>query len=162
MSVFKPNLDKFSSKVFVAPKDDYEVEIAVPKLRVVPIKNGKNAGSNMVIINIPVRIARNADGDTEYQNKPMNLDFIINEGEDESFNRVIRFIMCANGIRPGSDEADEEFRTRFGDLDLSVDVEAGTLGAGYATLQKKFVVVTVDVTSRGDQLFQKYLGARPL
>ena len=45
--------------------------------------------------------------------------------------------MACNGIIPGTDEADEEFRTRFGGEDWSIDVESGTLGSGWAMLQDK-------------------------
>jgi len=161
MSIFKPNLDKFSSKIFIAPANEYEVEVGVAKLRTVDIKKGDRAGQKMHIVAFPTRIVADASGDVEFKDKPLNVDFIIGDGED-AFNRLLRFVMTCVGIMPGSDEADEEFRERYGDADYSVDTETGTLGTGYAALQKARVIVNVDINSQGDKQYQNFKGSRPL
>ena len=114
----------------------------------------------MRMISVPTRIISTTDGDKQYEGKPINVDFIVDESES-SFDRALRFFMAANGIRPGSDESDNEFRARFGDADLSVDPANGTLGAAWATLQGKRVVLNVDIRTQGDKQYQDYKGARP-
>jgi hypothetical protein len=136
-SIFKPNFDKFSSKVFVLPPDEYEFEIGAPKLRSVDIKKGDRAGQKMHMLSVPTRVIRTVAGDTEFENKPTSFDFIINVDKEDGFNRILMFAMAANGIVPGTDEADAEFKERFGNEDWSVDVETATLGTGWQMLQKK-------------------------
>jgi hypothetical protein len=159
-SIFKPNLDKFSSKIFVAPANEYEVELGVPKYRAVKINRGDRAGQDMHIISFPSRIIQDTSGDTEFANKPLNIDFIVDENES-SFDRLLKFIMTCKGIRPGADESDEEFRVRFGAEDFSVNTENGELGSGYANLQKARVVVSVDIRTQGDKQYQNFKGSRP-
>lgn len=161
MSIFKPNLDKFSSKMFIAPANEYEVEVATVKYRAVDIKNGARAGQKMHMVDIATRIIADTSGDKEFENKPLNVSFILDADREDSFDRLIKFVMCCKGIRPGSDESDTEFKTRFGDLDLSVDPEIGSLGAGYDSLQKNRVIVTVGIRTQGDRQYQDYKGCRP-
>lgn len=160
-SIFKPNLDRFQSTIFVAPKNEYEVEVVSVKYRAVDIKNGARAGQKMHIVSAGTRIIADSSGDAQYANKPLNIDFIVDGENEESFNRLLRFFMCCKGIRPGTDEADAEFRERFADADLSIDTDAGTLGAGYQDLLKNRVVVNVDIRTQGDKQYQDYKGCRP-
>jgi len=160
MSIFKPNLDKFSSTIFIAPPNEYEVEVASAKYRAVDIKNGKRAGEKMHIVAFGTRIIADAAGDAEFAGKLLNVDFIV--GDDEaSFDRLLRFVMCCKGIRPGTAEADEEFRQNFGDLDLSVDTENGTIGSAYTDLVRSRLIVNVDIRTQGDKQYQNYRGCRP-
>lgn len=161
MSIFKPNLDKFSSKMFIAPANEYEVEIATVKYRAVDIKNGARAGQKMHMVDIATRIVADTSGDKEFENKPLNVSFILDAEREDSFDRLIKFVMCCKGLRPGSDESDTEFKSRFGDLDLSVDPDTGTIGSGYETLQKNRVIVTVGIRTQGDKQYQDYKGCRP-
>jgi hypothetical protein len=69
--------------------------------------------------------------------------------------------MCCKGIRPGTDEADNEFRTNFADLDLSIDTENGVLGSAYTDLAKSRLIVNVDIRTQGDKQYQNYKGCRP-
>ncbi len=142
-SIFKPNFDKFSSKVFVLPPDEYELEIGALKLRSVDIKKGDRAGQKMHMLTVPTRVIRTVAGDAEFENKPTSFDFIINVDQEDGFNRILRFAMVANGIIPGSDAADVEFKERFGNEDWSVNVESGELGTGWQMLQKKRFIGTV-------------------
>jgi len=144
-SIFKPNLDAFSSKVFILPANEYEFEIGALKLRSADIKNGERAGQKMHMLSVPTRVVQTTSGDTEFANKPTTFDFIINVDQADGFNRILKFAMAANGIVPGTDEADAEFKTRFGGEDWSVDVETGTLGTGWQMLQKKRFVGTTKV-----------------
>ncbi len=137
MSIFRPNLDNFSSKVFVLPPNEYELEIGALKLRSVDIKRGDRAGQKMHMLSVPTRVISTTSGDTEFANKPTTFDFIINVDQEDGFNRILRFAMVANGIVPGSDAADVEFKERFGNEDWSVDVDTATLGTGWQMLQKK-------------------------
>jgi hypothetical protein len=161
MSIFKPNLDKFSSKVFIAPANEYEVEVASVKYRAVDIKNGARAGQKMHMIDVATRIIADTSGDKEFENKPISVSFILDPEREDSFDRLIRFVMCCKGIRPGSEESDNEFKTRFGDLDLSVDIESGEIGAGYASLAKNRVIVNVGIRTQGDKQYQDYKSCRP-
>lgn len=160
MSIFKPNLDKFSSRIFIAPANEYEVEVISAKYRAVEIKNGARAGQTMHMVGLGTRIVADASGDAEFAGKLINVDFIV--GEDEaSFDRLLRFVMCCKGIRPGTEEADAEFRTNFGDLDLSIDTENGVLGSAYTDLVKSRLIVNVDIRTQGDKQHQNYKGCRP-
>lgn len=161
MSIFKPNLDRFSSKVFIAPANEYEVEVASVKYRAVDIKNGARAGQKMHMIDIATRIIADTSGDKEFENKPVSVSFILDPEREDSFDRLIRFVMCCKGIRPGSEESDNEFKTRFGDLDLSVDLESGEIGSGYASLTKNRVIVNVGIRTQGDRQYQDYKSCRP-
>jgi len=160
MSIFKPNLDKFSSQMFIAPANEYEVELGVPKHRKVQIKRGERAGQDMHIVAFPTRIIADTSGDAEFANKPLNIDFIV--GDDEgSFDRLLKFVMSCKGIQTGKEEYDEEFKERFGEEDWSVDTENGKLGDGYAGLQKARVIVVVDINAQGDRKFQNFKNSRP-
>ena len=145
MSMFKPAFDKFSSKMFVLPTNDYELEIGVLKTKSVEIKKGDRAGQKMYMFNVPLRVVSTADGDTEFANKLINVDFIVNVDQDDGFNRVLKLAMAANGIVPGTDDADNEFRTRFGNEDWSVDFETNTLGTAWQMLQKKRIIANVAI-----------------
>lgn len=160
-SIFKPNLDKFSSKIFVAPANEYEVEVGSVKYRAIEIKNGARAGQKMHMVDVATRIIADTAGDKEFENKPLSISFILDADREDSFDRLLKFVMCCKGIKPGSDESDNEFKSRFGDLDLSVDPEVGALGAGYETLQKNRVIVTVGIRTQGDKQYQDYKGCRP-
>lgn len=149
MSIYKPNLDKFSSKNFILPAGEWELEVASVKLRSVDIKNGKNAGSKMHMVSVSNRVIASTDGGTELANKPVTFDFIINVDQEDGFKRVLKFAMVCNGIVAGTDEADEEFRSRFGGEDWSVDVDSGTLGSGWTMLQNKRFIGS---TKRGGNL----------
>lgn len=161
MSIFKPNLDRFSSKMFIAPANEYEVEIATVKYRAVDIKNGARAGQKMHMVDIATRIIADTSGDKEFEGKPLNISFILDADREDSFDRLIKFVMCCKGLKPGSDDSDNEFKSRFGDLDLSVDTDSGTLGAGYDSLQKNRVIATVGIRTQGDKQYQDYKGCRP-
>lgn len=161
MSIYKPDLDKFSSVRFVAPMDEYEVELGAPKLRTVQIKNGERAGQNMHIVAVPARIIANGDGDTEYANKIVSVDFILDENP-ESFSRLLRFFATVNGITMGTEGADNQFKEQFADADFSVDPESGELGAAIMSMQKGRVVVKLNVSSRGDSQFNQLGGSRPI
>lgn len=160
MSIFKPNLDKLSTTIFIAPANEYEVEVISARYRVVDIKNGKRAGEKMHIVGFGTRIVSDASGDTQFAGKLINVDFILSEDE-ASFDRLLRFVMCCKGIRPGTEEADNEFRQNFGDLDLSVDTENGTLGSAYTDLVKSRLIVNVDIRTQNDKQYQNYKGCRP-
>lgn len=160
MSIFKPNLDKFSSKIFVAPANEYEVEVASVKYRAVDIRNGARAGQKMHMVDVSCRIISDSSGDKEYENKPVSVSFILDTDREESFDRLIKFVMCCKGIRPGTEDADNEFKTRFGQLDLGVDLDSGELGSGYAELQKSRVIVNVGIRTQGDKQYQDYKGCR--
>lgn len=137
MSIFKPNLDSFTSKIFTLPAGEWELEVAKVALRSVDIKKGDRAGQKMYMISVSNRVIGTSDGDKELANKPAQFDFIINPDQPDGFNRVLKFAMACNGIVAGTDEADEEFRSRFGNEDWSVDVENGVLGTGWQMLAKK-------------------------
>ena len=143
MGMFKPALDKFSSKVFILPTNDYELEIGVLKTKSVDIKKGERAGQKMYMFNVPFRIVSSADGDTEFANKLINIDFIVNTDQEDGFNRVLKLAMAANGIIPGTDDADNEFRTRYGNENWSVDFDSNTLGGAWLSLQKKRIIANV-------------------
>jgi len=158
LSIFSPNLDAFSSKVFVAPKDEYEVEIASWKVAKITTKNQ----TTMYIVNCNTRIISNADGDMEFANKPLQLGFMLNEGNEDDFKRLLMFAMNAKGIKPGTDEADAAFREQYGSLNWGIDTEALTVGDGYETLQKARVIVNVDVRASGDKQYTDYKGSRSI
>lgn len=140
MSMFKPAFDKFSSKAFVLPINEYEFAIGTPKTKTVDIKNGERAGQKMYIMSFPLKVVSDTNGDTEYANKIVTVDFIINTDQDDAFNRVLKVAMAANGIVPGTDDADNEFRSRFGNDDWSVNFETNTLGSAWTMLNtKRFV-----------------------
>lgn len=143
MSIFKPQFDNFSSKPFVLPADEWELEVASLKLRSVDIKKGERAGQKMHMLTVSNRVIQTSAGDAELANKPFIFDIIINPDEPDGFNRALKFAMSCVGIRYGSDEADEEFRQRFGNDDWSVDVDSGTLGAAWTALAKsRYIGVT--------------------
>jgi hypothetical protein len=144
MSIFKPNLDNFTTKFFVLPAGEWELEVAKVSLRSVDIRNGKNAGNKMHMVSVSNRVIGTSEGDKDLANKSATFDFIVNVDQADGFNRVLKFAMVCNGIVAGTDEADAEFRQRFGGEDWSVDVETGTLGSGWTMLQnKRYIGTTV-------------------
>lgn len=137
MSIYKPDLDKFSSKTFVLPANEWELEVAKVVLRSVDIKKGDRAGQKMHMVSVSCRVIATTSGETEFANKPTTFDFIVNTDQEDGFTRVLKFAMACNGIVAGTDEADEEFRNRFGQEDWSIDTDSNVLGSGWTMLQKK-------------------------
>jgi len=149
MSIFKPNFDNFSTRPFVLPAGEWEIEVASLKLRSVDIKNGDRAGQKMYMITVASRVITATDGDTELANKPFTFDLIINPDQEDGYTRALAFAMSCVGIRSGSAESDREFAERFGNDDWSVDTDAGTLGTAWTALAKSRVIA---VTKMGGTL----------
>ncbi len=143
MGLFKPALDKFSSKAFVLPNNDYELEIGTLKTKSVDIRNGERAGQKMHMVNVPFRVVSSADGDTEFANKLVTIDFIVNTDQEDGFNRVLKLAMAANGIIPGSDEGDREFVSQYGNEDWSIDFDENKIGTAWAMLNKKRIIAQI-------------------
>lgn len=143
MSLFKPQFDNFSSKAFVLPAGEWELEVASLKLRSVDIKKGDRAGQKMYMITVSNRVIKATDGSDEMANKPFVFDIIINHDQPDGFNRALKFAMSCVGIVSGTDEADEEFKARFGNDDWSVDIDEGKLGDAWNALAKmRYIGVT--------------------
>ena len=145
MSIFKANLAGYTSVRFVAPTDEYEVEVTSIKPKVVEIKKGKNAGSMMHMLNFNTKIIQTTGEDKRFADKFIPLDFIINVDQEDGWNRVLRFAANCLGIQAGGVEAekfDEEFTTRFGNEDWSVDFETNELGNGWSGLTGARVIVS--------------------
>lgn len=156
MSIFTPALDKFSSKFFVAPANEYEVKVGAPRYRNIKLKDD----TKMHIVSFPCVIVQTADGDATLARKTINADFIVDE-DPESFGRLLRFVQACLGIKGGSDEADDEFRAKVAELDFSVDTDEGKLGAGYATIQDAHVVLNAGIRMKDEKQYQTINGARP-
>lgn len=140
MSLFKPQLDKFSSQAFKLPVDEYELQIGVIKTRSVDIKNGANAGGKMYMLVVPLKVIATTNGDTTHQNRTITIDMIVNPEQEDGFNRALKLAMAANGIIPGKEESDREFISLYGNEDWSADFENNTLGTAWQMLnQKRFI-----------------------
>lgn len=129
MSIFKPNLDRFSSTFYVAPIGVYELEI-------MKLSFAKRKAKEVEVATVNVTLAiRGSDehGDAENNNI---VNFTAWLKEEDDFKQLMVLAMSALGIKPGTRQADEEFRIRFGDLDFKVDTDSGTLGSGYDKIVK--------------------------
>lgn len=129
MSIFKPNLDTYSSAFFVAPIDDYELEL-------MKISVAKRSIQNVDVV-VPRFSFRIVSGDmtgTEFANKPVNWEPWLKEEKD--FDQILQFGMAAFGIKPGTKQADEEFKMRYGSLDWSIDADSNILGEVYEKMLK--------------------------
>ena len=162
-SLFKPQLDKFSSQVFKLPADEYELQIGSIKPRTVPIRNGEKAGTNMYMLSFSFKVISTTNGETEYANKLITIDFIVNPDESDGFNRVLKLAMAANGIIPGTEEGDNEFISRFGNDDWSVDFENNKIGGAWSGLAQKRVIAQVEIGGKAGYERNQFKGnPRPI
>lgn len=143
MSIYSRKLDNFSSKYPVFPTDDYEVKLATPKLKVISYKDKEGQDAKIVMLAVPSVIIRTTTDDKTFAGKVMNVEVSIDVDKDDGFDRAYKFLMATQGIKPGSDEADEEFRTRFGEADLSINLETAELGSGWNAMADMHVIVNM-------------------
>jgi hypothetical protein len=158
MKVFKPNLDSYSSAYFVAPPDEYELEIIKFSFRTRTYKDKNDVEQTRPIVSVTFRIVSGATSGTDYADKPVTHDFWLSEDERD-WNNLLRFISAAKGIRPGTAEADRQLRDAISSLDFSIDVEEGQLGSGYASLVGARVRCNLSTTvAKNDpnKLYQKF------
>jgi len=164
MSIFKPNLDRYTSARFVAPVDDYELEVTSVRPRQQEIKKGGRAGQKMNILTVNTKIVTAANSGTEYTDKLVSFDFIIN-AEDDSFNRALRFAANCLGFQAGGPDAekyDREFIERYGDADWSVDFEGGKVGAAWESLAKARVNVVTKMGGNTEYPRADIASSRPI
>lgn len=163
MGLFTPSLDKFSSQAFKLPVDEYELQIGVIKTRTVDIKNGERAGQKMHMLSIPFKVISTTSGDTEHANRTITIDFIVNTDQEDGFNRVLKVAMAANGIIPGTEDADREFVSRFGNEDWSVDFDENKLGTAWSMLNQKRIVSNVAIGGKAGYERNEFKGnPRPI
>lgn len=158
MSIWNRNLDKFSSKVFVAPVDTYELEVLGFGLKMVEVKNEK-----VPVVGVRYVIKSGDTTGTEYAGKPVTHDVWLKKEED--LDQLFRIFMCAVGIKPGTDEADNEFRMRYGSEDFTVDTDSVVLGAGFNKAVKGIVRCQLSSNpSKTDstRFFQNFKGYSPI
>lgn len=163
-SLFKPALDRYTSVRFVAPTDEYEVEVTSVKPKQVDIKKGDRAGQKMNMLTITTRIISGNSSGKEFADKLIPIDFIINTDQEDGWNRALRFAANCLGIHAGGLEAeqhDAEFIERFGDRDWSADFAAGTVGDGWSQLTKARVIITTKSGGTTEYPRADLAGSRP-
>lgn len=164
MSIFKPTFDKYSSARFVAPADEYEIEVTSIRPRQLEIKKGDRAGQKMNMLTVNSKIISGSSSGKELVDKVISLDFIVNTDQEDGFNRVLRFAANCLGINAGgvnAEQYDAEFIQRFGDKDWSVDFESGTVGDGWSQLVKTRVIVQTKVGGTTEYPNVQLAGSRP-
>jgi hypothetical protein len=97
----------------------------------------------MYMFVVPFKVISTTNGDTTFANRTVSIDFIVNTDQEDGFNRILKLAMAANGIIPGTEEADKDFVAAYGNEDWSVDFETNTLGTGWAMLNQKRVYAQV-------------------
>jgi hypothetical protein len=165
MGLFNLNLDNYSSKAFILPADEYELQIGVLKTDVKDIKNGPNAGQKMYMLKVPFKVIATSNGDTTNANKTVTIDYIVDMDRPDGFNRVLKLAQAANGIIPGgvnADDADNEFKTRFGNEDWSVDFEENKLGTAWTMLNQKRVIANVKIGGKTEYQRNEIASVRPI
>lgn len=163
-SIFKPGLDKYTTVRFVAPADEYEVQVTSLKTKTVEIKNGKRAGEKMYVVTVNTKIIATTGGDNSLADKLIPLDFIVNVDQEDGWNRILRFAANCLGINAGGQEAekyDAEFRERYGDRDWGIDFDTNTLGDGWTQLVNSRVIVTTAVGGTTEYQRPELKGSRP-
>lgn len=135
MSIYTPNLDKFTSVYFVAPPDSYELEVIKPSVRTVEVTDKQTQQkTKKPVVAFLLRIVAGDQSGKEFTDKPVSADFWLSEDERD-WNKLIRFVGAAKGINGGTDEADAQLRTMLATADLSVDAENNKLGSAYEGLK---------------------------
>jgi hypothetical protein len=142
MSIFKPNLDKYASTYFVAPIDDYELEVVK-----VSLSNRKAKEVETPVIKVLFRIINAETSGNEYADKPVSQDFWLKTADD--FQGVLRLAQAAMGFEVGTEAGDEAFKAAAADLDFSVDPDSLVLGTAYEKLVK--TRVRCKLTSTADK-----------
>lgn len=136
MSVYAPNLDKFTSVFFVAPMDNYELEVIKSSVRTVEVTDPKTQQKEKKpILSFLLRIINGESSGTEFSDKPVNADFWLGN-DDRDWQQLLKFVGAVHGITMGTTEADEQLREKLAGQDLAVDAEAGTIGTAYTALVK--------------------------
>lgn len=165
MGLFNLSLDNYSSKAFILPADEYELQIGVLKTKTVDIKNGERAGQKMYMFQVPFKVIATSNGDTTHANKTVTIDYIVNTDQPDGFNRILKLAQAANGIIPGgvnADDSDNEFRTRFGNEDWSVDFEENKLGTAWQMLNQKRVIANVKIGGKTEYQRNEVASVRPI
>lgn len=143
MGIYSPNLDKFSSVYFIAPRDEYELEVIKMSVRTVEVTDKKTqTKTKKPVVGCLLRIVSGTETGNEYSDKPVSADFWLSEDERD-WNKLLRFVAACKGFKGGTDEGDEAFRNAIAGLDLSVDPENNKLGSGYEGLVKSRVRCTL-------------------
>lgn len=159
MSIYSPNLDKFTSVFFVAPPDTYELEVIKPNVKTVEVTDKTTQQkTKKPVVSFIMRIVSADSSGEEFKDKPVTVDFWLSDDERD-WNNLLRFIAAAKGVKLGSDEADDQFRTIAGQMDLSVDAENGKLGAGFDSLKNARVRCALTQTvAKNDpnKMYQKF------
>lgn len=121
MSLFRNPASDFSTAPFLVETGEVNLKVSGIKAKVVD----KNDGSQAGIIQVMLRVA-----DGEFAGKPVQpIDCWYDD--DGKNNTVMRIVLAALGVRPGTEDADAQFRAQFPDIDLSIDESTLKLAAGW-------------------------------
>jgi hypothetical protein len=164
MSIFKADFSKYTSSRFVAPADEYEVQVTSIKPKTVEIKKGDRIGQKMHMLGFNTKIVQTTNEDKTNADKFIPIDFIINVDQEDGWNRILRFAANCLGIQAGgvdADKFDEEFRERYGNEDWSVDFETNAIGNGWSGLVGSRVIVTTAVGGTVEYPRPDLKGSRP-
>lgn len=152
MSIFSPNLDKFTAVRFVAPIDTYELEVISLSVNTREVTDKETQQKSIKpIVNVTFRIENGESTKTEYRGKAVTNQFWLGE-DDDSWNRLLRFVGAAKGIKFGDEAGDEAFKQMMATADLSVNSETKQLGAAFESLKKARVKCALGTKiSKGEQ-----------
>lgn len=109
---FRNPAAEFSTAPFVLESGEANLKIAGVTAKILDEKDGVQAKG---IIEVKLRVA-----DGEFEGKPVSPAQCWND-DDGGNSQVMRWVLAALGIKPGSEEADNEFKEKFPDIDLGFD-----------------------------------------
>lgn len=137
MKVFTPNLDKFKSTFFIAPIDDYELEVIKVGGRTITYDDKDNPGKKITkpVFDVLFGIVNGQQTGTEYKGKPVSINFFVDVEKDDALNAPLALMQACMGIE-SSDTGDREFAQKIAGWDVGIDAETGTLGADWQKMVK--------------------------
>ena len=133
MSIFSNPAANFSTAPFVLESSEQNLKIVGVKAKAIDRNDGTQTG----IISLSVRIVGG-----EFDGKPLRpIDcWYVDDGQNTS---VMRWVMAAVGIRSGTEDADNLFKSQFGSLDLSFD-DSLKPASGWEQVLNSVVSVSVE------------------
>lgn len=150
---FNPASSNFSTGPFVPEDGDYTLKIIGYSVGKRNTKEGEKT-----VLDFRFRIIGG-----EYDGKrPQPLTVWEADDAGEGTGAMMRVVLAACGIVPGTPDADTQFREQFGDLDLSFDAEEKTFGSAWDTHVKNAEIsATLRKKLSGDRIYQNYNNIQP-
>lgn len=117
----------------------------------------KNDGTQGAIVTLTLRIASG-----EHDGKSMYQDCWYDD--DGQNTTVMKWALAALGIKPGTEDADAQFRVQYPDLDLGFDEATLTPNSGWNEVLNSLVECTVAKKFNGKRgtFENRFSGMRPI